>query len=143
MEPLVSCHVVTTIVQSNHNTLSLCFGTHTGIKKNNETYFCDCPIGFTGKKCERRRTCFSEDCNYDFAHCVNNKICACLPNPNGYYSKSHCDAINDCAMDNLCMNGGTCKSSHYGGYYCLCPEDYEGLICQKRVSWKAAEPKVQ
>lgn len=108
---------------------------YTGIKKSNDSYSCECPIGFLGERCDRRRSCYS-DCHPEYSHCVkrshNMQLCACLPNPNGLYNKSYCDPIYDCKYPGLCLNGGTCINSG-GGYYCHCSDDFEGLICQKKV----------
>ena len=45
-----------------------------------------------------------------------------------------CDFIRNCSFNNLCYNGGKCVSVEEGGYYCQCPTEFTGLICQDRVS---------
>ena len=106
-----------------------------GIKKTNETFHCECLIGFVGEKCERRRTCFSPDCNHDFGRCIGNKVCACLPSPSGFFNRVYCDPIWDCSAPDLCLNGGICKNTTSQGYYCECPNNYEGIICEKKVNF--------
>ena len=114
------------------------------MKKSNDSYFCECALGYIGAKCERRRTCYiSTECQPEYSHCVKSKmhnmaLCACLPNPNGVYNRSYCDPIYDCSQANgLCLNGGTCVSSSQG-FSCRCPDGYEGLVCEKVASWLSA-----
>ena len=45
-----------------------------------------------------------------------------------------CDFIRDCKLSGLCYNGGTCVTVEEGGYYCQCPAEFTGLVCQDRVS---------
>ena len=78
-----------------------------------------------------RRTCHSE-CHKDFSHCVNEEICACLPTRHS--NQAYCDAIVNCDIGGLCLNGGTCHSNDdKDGYYCECPPNYTGLICEEKV----------
>lgn len=129
MVPHVSCFLICIL---HYHTLCICL--YLGIKQSNETYHCECPLGFVGEKCERRRTCFSPDCHHEYGRCVGNKICACWPNANGYFHRAYCDPIANCSIaPDLCHNGGECINLTTGGYYCKCTEEFEGPACEKRV----------
>lgn len=104
-----------------------------GIKKSNETYACDCKIGYVGDKCERRRNCYSPECHHEFGRCLSNKMCACLPSPSGFFNRAYCDPIWDCSAEDLCLNGGQCRNTTSQGYYCECKDGFEGVICEKEV----------
>jgi hypothetical protein len=99
------------------------------MKITNETYQCKCPIGFTGETCHEPRNCYSDNCHSDHSHCIDEQICACLPQH--HLNQAYCDAVSDCSLG-LCLNGGTCVKVQ-GSYYCECPPDYTGLICQEKV----------
>ena len=104
-----------------------------GEKVTNETYRCHCSIGSTGDRCHLERNCQSE-CHKEFSHCVNEEICACLPNQHS--NNAYCDAIVNCDISNLCLNGGTCITTpDKDGYYCECPPDFTGLICDEKVTF--------
>lgn len=113
-----------------------------GVKnKSDNSYYCECPLGFHGSICDHRRTCQSAECHPEHSYCADNSICACLPNPNNYYNVSLCDPIYDCIPNmEQCLNGGKCKQYPNGGYYCVCSDDYEGVICEKKVG-KNIQPK--
>ncbi|KAH7640703.1 DNA repair protein Rad9,Rhp9 [Dermatophagoides farinae] len=117
---------------------SPCRNGATCLKKSNDSYICECTIGWLGERCDRRRSCYMPECHPEHSHCVKkmshiqHNLCACLPNPAGLYNRSLCDPIYDCSMaTGLCQNGGTCVQSGRG-YYCICSDDYEGLICEKK-----------
>ena len=40
---------------------------------------------------------------------------------------------NECASGNPCHNGGTCVDT-YRGFFCQCPDNYEGETCEVDVN---------
>ncbi|XP_021022622.1 lactadherin isoform X2 [Mus caroli] len=40
-------------------------------------------------------------------------------------------ASGDFCDSSLCLNGGTCLTSHDNDIYCLCPEGFTGLVCNE------------
>ena len=70
-------------------------------------FYCECPIGFDGMKCEIN----VNDCNG--INCPNNKICFDLVDdyecrcPQGYTGENCSQEINEC-VSSPCQNGATC-----------------------------------
>ncbi|XP_023932349.1 uncharacterized protein LOC106160501 [Lingula anatina] len=99
-------------------------------------YYCDCPVGYYGFKCQHARTC----------------TCACAPNPcqNGGecsvgerggpsckcrpgFTGALCQTSLICRGSNPCQNGGSCVVRDDGfGYWCECPFGYYGYACQHK-----------
>ncbi|KAG9510609.1 Protein crumbs [Fragariocoptes setiger] len=97
-----------------------------------QAFICECLSSHFGRKCEKPRTCINE-CRAQHSHCVNNSTCACLPGPKA--ERTMCQFIASCEhMSNLCQNGGTCVNKDGGGYVCLCPDLYQGLVCELHVA---------
>lgn len=107
-------------------------GTCKSINGMPTSYICECPSSHIGKNCEKKRDCMNE-CHGQHSHCVNNITCACLPGNRA--ERIMCEYIPSCyhLQGELCLNGGRCEDTDFGGYQCVCPESFHGPICQHIV----------
>ncbi|EDV19285.1 uncharacterized protein TRIADDRAFT_62266 [Trichoplax adhaerens] len=90
-------------------------------------YACECPVGYTGLRCNRMRNlCRSNPCGNN-GKCVNIEngyTCIC----NSGYAGINCE-IGSCASQ-PCKNGASCVENANGqGFYCTCPKYYGGPLC--------------
>ncbi|KAI3383429.1 hypothetical protein SNEBB_005763 [Seison nebaliae] len=92
---------------------------------------CQCPIQFTGKRCENYLdTCISEPCmNGATCHSrYKSYYCQCLRG----YTGTNCEQINNPCIDTPCRNGGSCIQT-FTGIFCVCPERYTGSRCDRTI----------
>uniref|UniRef100_A0A0N4ZHL7 Delta-like protein n=1 Tax=Parastrongyloides trichosuri TaxID=131310 RepID=A0A0N4ZHL7_PARTI len=97
---------------------------------------CNCPNGFTGKRCEEKvDICETNPCYH--GSCVDSlfsRKCICEPGWGG----EACDFnINECE-NNPCKNNGTCIDV-INGFECQCLASYYGSVCQYRTNYCALE----
>lgn len=92
---------------------------------------CVCPHGFYGDFCESGLDC-GRDCPKG-TECIGGQCCE--PDTNGKQCKAL--PIEDCN----CLNGGSC---HENGNIstCICPEGYEGSLCEKDVDECLQNPNI-
>lgn len=47
--------------------------------------------------------------------------------------------LDNCELE-LCRNGATCETGHYGSYHCVCPSGYSGEHCTEALSPCVSSP---
>ncbi|VDK45934.1 unnamed protein product, partial [Cylicostephanus goldi] len=120
-------------------------------KANGTEFFCDCPRGYHGKRCELDvNECDLSPCA--FGKCVNTDMSGEMRGCRRRYVfqmgsyRCECDAGfigSDCqvyrsgfectpAGPNACRNGGFCLVEKNNNT-CVCPPMYQGLYCEKDV----------
>ncbi|XP_036987920.2 protein jagged-2 isoform X1 [Artibeus jamaicensis] len=100
-------------------------GTCTNAEPNQ--YHCVCPVGYSGKNCERaEHACSSNPCaNGGSCHEVPSGFeCHC---PSGWSGPTCALDVDECAS-NPCAAGGTCVD-RVDGFECICPEQWVGATC--------------
>ncbi|VDI17185.1 Hypothetical predicted protein, partial [Mytilus galloprovincialis] len=93
-------------------------------KVQNDTYQCECPVGFNGTECQET-PCSREPCFYN-GTCTehsNLPLCTCTDGYNG----SRCE-VTPC-HSSPCSNGGECTPTE-SSFVCSCPTGYFGSQCQ-------------
>ncbi|KAJ8309936.1 hypothetical protein KUTeg_011801 [Tegillarca granosa] len=114
-------------------------------------YKCNCTEGWTGKDCEIPvNYCQNNPCRYG-GYCYNlidGYFCKCMPGTRGEtcsilpevcrvvtpctnsdYTGNSCNLIKDSCKEDICKNGGTCKTKDLG-FECICTPDYSGTTCE-------------
>ena len=90
------------------------------------SFTCACPTGTFGA------TCTPCDCigiGSLGPGCDGSGVCACRPG----YTGTKCEIdIDECALDDPCLHGGTCVDE-IGGSACLCVQGYGGPTCAEPV----------
>ncbi|KAM5338828.1 protein jagged-2 isoform 2-T2 [Glossophaga mutica] len=92
-----------------------------------DQYHCVCPVGYSGKNCERaEHACSSNPCaNGGSCHEVPSGFeCHC---PSGWSGPTCALDVDECAS-NPCAAGGTCVD-RVDGFECICPEQWVGATC--------------
>jgi len=113
---------------------------------DSSVFYCECPFGYGGRKCELQKTecvegglvcfhggtCKAKNPNAEFQSDVIYE-CAC---PAGFEGP-HCERkVMKCSDSLTCFNGGVCKNSTTPtplGHFCDCPSGFEGALCQIKV----------
>ncbi|CAF0704145.1 unnamed protein product [Brachionus calyciflorus] len=103
-------------------------------------YMCSCESGFTGPRCEILMLCDPKICTNGV--CVESDgilKCECNPGWSGPFCNN--SKTGGCEANlNACKNGGTCTDLNDGlGFYCQCPQGYEGLFCDYKTSPACSE----
>ncbi|XP_028394701.1 protein crumbs homolog 1-like [Dendronephthya gigantea] len=95
-------------------------------------FSCQCPKGFAGKLCETNiNDCGSADCGH--GKCIDGVATyKCNCNGSGFTGDFCKQDINECIVNNPCING-SCQN-YFGGYFCNCIEDFEGKNCENRIN---------
>ncbi|XP_028410753.1 uncharacterized protein LOC114533436 isoform X5 [Dendronephthya gigantea] len=98
---------------------------------NGSSFFCSCPVGYTGYRCEIRITpCSSAPClNGGLCRDINRRIggqfvCNCLFDFFG--PRCEFKDTNECLHRNACHPNATTCVNQIGSYYCLCDEGFIG-----------------
>jgi hypothetical protein len=103
-------------------------------------HICQCPSHFTGERCEIL------DLGCRSNPCLNSATC--IETPNGGYlcqcssgfTGEHCDTtMDDHCSSFRCENGSTCVSTSTS-YYCLCPPDKTGNLCELKSLLCSSSP---
>lgn len=93
-----------------------------------DRYFCTCPEGFSGSKCEIVvNPCVTAPCA-NGGTCMETQghfMCIC---PGGWTGNTCSINIDECTSS-PCLNGGTCVDE-INSFECLCPPNWEGDHCQ-------------
>ena len=96
------------------------------------SYYCACPVGWTGANCEEG-IC-SKQLRVLILLFGQLKMCTCFRE--SLYSKNNLFPfcvldIKECSLTyNICQNGGTCEE-RLGDYYCSCALGFAGKNCDK------------
>ena len=96
-----------------------------------QSFFCICPFGFSGDRCE-----LSNECTLS-SPCLNNATC--VDKPSGFtclcldgYIGDFCQIdIDDCISD-PCINGDNCIDL-VNSFSCQCPNNFTGKVCQTEI----------
>ncbi|XP_048661022.1 neurogenic locus notch homolog protein 4 isoform X4 [Marmota marmota marmota] len=97
------------------------------------SFFCNCPTGFTGKRCQVRLQdpCLPSFCSKRgrcHIQASGRPQCTCMPGWTG----EQCQLRDFCSA-NPCINGGVCLAT-YPQIQCRCPPGFEGHACQHDVN---------
>ncbi|UJR06985.1 hypothetical protein I4U23_011273 [Adineta vaga] len=94
----------------------------------NNSFFCQCNRGYTGRYCHIKQSC---QCPLD-SLCISSSICLCPLNKFGTYC--YVDRFICQLNNNPCENNGLCIPTddriNYNGFICICKEGYHGKQCQ-------------
>ncbi|XP_035824571.1 uncharacterized protein LOC101861248 [Aplysia californica] len=98
----------------------------------NHQFYCECPAGFRGRRCEEEiNACASSPCYYN-SPCVplagGTFKCNCVAGTTGVRCEVN---LPDCFPD-TCNGRGTCID-RIGSVSCLCVEGFTGQRCEQRV----------
>uniref|UniRef100_A0A183C3F6 EGF-like domain-containing protein n=1 Tax=Globodera pallida TaxID=36090 RepID=A0A183C3F6_GLOPA len=104
----------------------------------NNDFECECPHGFSGKRCQiKDDLCDPTPC-LNGGQCVDSlfdRHCVCRPGWNGTFCEQE---QNECEP-NPCKNGASCRDLE-NAYECECAPGYEGYQCQYMVDHCAVAP---
>nr|XP_044632247.1 neurogenic locus notch homolog protein 4 isoform X6 [Equus asinus] len=96
------------------------------------SFFCTCPSGFTGERCQAqlKDPCSSFCSKMGRCHIQESgrPQCSCLPGWTG----EQCELQDFCSA-NPCINGGECLAT-YPEIQCRCPPGFEGHACERDVN---------
>ncbi|XP_061191549.1 uncharacterized protein LOC133199695 [Saccostrea echinata] len=97
----------------------------------NDVFFCCCPPGYTGNRCEiDLNECRQNPCLYG-GTCRNTPgsyICNCHPR----YRGMNCEIPTTC-KDNPCLNG-KCSDAANGTFTCHCGSEFSGMFCENVIT---------
>ena len=97
-----------------------------------DSYFCSCPSGFTGDRCETSiHSCYGQICqNNGIFHIeFNSFYCVCTDG----FTGQRCEIdVDDCNVLN-CQNGGSCQMDEMNNYTCICPDGFNGAHCETEI----------
>lgn len=103
-----------------------------------EGFECDCPEGYTGRRCDIMGTsCQTNPCLNNGTCLEVNEVhqCKCMEGFTGFY----CDVeLNEC-VSHPCQNGGRCIDE-VNGFRCICTAEYKGPTCQENIDNCANNP---
>ena len=95
------------------------------------SFRCDCPLGFTGPRCEQNiNECLSNPCQ-NSGTCLDETgyfRCACMPG----FTGSMCQINVDECEPSPCLNGAIC-TDEVNGFKCLCPPGFTGPTCAENI----------
>ncbi|XP_039738863.1 neurogenic locus notch homolog protein 4 isoform X4 [Pteropus medius] len=96
------------------------------------SFFCTCPSGFTGERCQAQLkdpcSSFCSKMGHCYIQSSGRPQCSCLPGWTG----EQCQLRDFCSA-NPCMNGGVCLAT-YPQIQCRCPPGFEGHACEHDVN---------
>ncbi|XP_062570839.1 uncharacterized protein LOC134232878 [Saccostrea cucullata] len=97
----------------------------------NDVFFCCCPPGYTGNRCEiDLDECRQNPCQYG-GTCRNTPgsyICNCHPR----YRGMNCEIPTTC-RDNPCVHG-KCSDATNGTFTCHCGSEFSGMFCENVIT---------
>ncbi|KAE8610927.1 hypothetical protein XENTR_v10012282 [Xenopus tropicalis] len=103
-----------------------------------QTYVCQCPVGFTGEKCDiHLKRCSRNPCG-NGGECyvgIDGFICTCTA---GYKGKL-CETPEDECLWNPCQNGAVCRNRR-DEYACYCVPGFQGPLCDIEVDECISQP---
>ncbi|KAG8185153.1 hypothetical protein JTE90_005132 [Oedothorax gibbosus] len=101
-------------------------------ERSGDDYFCACPGGFAGDRCQVNSACDNLNCDVMRAVCRRTRdgaVCECPPEKEYKWFTGVCEDICD---SRKCVNG-KCEITGKT-FICACDEGFTGLRCEERVS---------
>ncbi|CAF1601602.1 unnamed protein product, partial [Adineta ricciae] len=97
---------------------------------NNQDYYCSCPLGFSGKRCQNdERPCKPSTClNNGICNTTSTSIFNCTCSSG--YEGARCETKINYCWTVTCKNRGVCRPL-LGGYKCECLSGTEGEHCEQ------------
>uniref|UniRef100_A0A914VV36 Uncharacterized protein n=1 Tax=Plectus sambesii TaxID=2011161 RepID=A0A914VV36_9BILA len=100
-------------------------------------YECDCPLHYTGKRCETD-LCNPNPCQHgglcDYSNSTNDYNCTCIE----IYGGKSCEKKVDNCLSDPCANGGVCTPGV--AWKCQCKSGWEGATCASEIDECASNP---
>lgn len=115
---------------------NLCQNDSTCVDNGDGTFACECLEGFEGDFCETEvgppgvcnpSPCLNGGNCFDFN---GQAFCSCV---NGFTGQ-FCETAPDSCFPDPCLNDGLCTDNGDGTFFCDCPPDFAGEVCDIDIS---------